>query len=53
LKKARNVLIDQSTIFADAKTIQKVMDWMDRRATSPETAGMIGPRDAQAPRQRG
>jgi uncharacterized protein (DUF1778 family) len=53
LKEAKNVLIDQSTIFADAKTFQKVMDWMDRPATRAETAGMTRLRDAQAPWRRG
>lgn len=40
LKEAKNVLLDQSTIYADAKTFQKLMDWMDAAATSAETAGM-------------
>ena len=40
LKEAKNVLLDQSTIYADAKTFQKVLDWMDAAATSAETAGM-------------
>jgi len=48
LKEVRNVPID-----ADAKTIQKVMDWMDRRATTTEPAGMVRLRGAQAPWQRG
>ncbi len=40
LKEAKNVLLDQSTLFADAKTFQKVMDWMDAAATPTEAAGM-------------
>lgn len=40
LKEAKNVLLDQSTIYADAATFQKVMDWMDAPATPAETAGM-------------
>ncbi len=40
LKEAKNVLLDQSTIYADAKTFQKVMDWMDATATPAETQGM-------------
>ena len=40
LKEAKNVLLDQSTIYADAKTFQKVLDWMDAAATPAETAGM-------------
>jgi uncharacterized protein (DUF1778 family) len=40
LKEAKNILLDQSTIYADAKTFKKVMDWMDSPATPTETAGM-------------
>ena len=40
LKEAKNVLLDQSTILADAKTFQQVMDWLDAPATEAETAGM-------------
>ena len=40
LKEAKNILLDQTTIYADARTFQKVMDWMDAAATPTETAGM-------------
>src|SRR5712671_2680627 len=40
LKEAKSVLLDQTTIYAEAKTFQKILDWMDRPATAPETAGM-------------
>ena len=40
LKEAKNILLDQSTIYADAKTFQKIMDWMDTPATPTEAAGM-------------
>jgi uncharacterized protein (DUF1778 family) len=40
LKEARNILLDQSTIYADAKAFKKVMDWLDKPATSTEAAGM-------------
>jgi uncharacterized protein (DUF1778 family) len=40
LKEAKNILLDQSTIYADAKAFQKVMDWMDSPATPSEAAGM-------------
>lgn len=40
LKEAKNILLDQSTIYADAKAFQKVMDWMDNPAIPAETAGM-------------
>jgi len=53
LNAAKNVLIDQSTILADAKAFQQVMDWMDRPATRAETAGMTRLREAQVPWRRG
>src|ERR1700733_12689378 len=37
LKEAKNVLLDQTTIHVDAKTFQKIMDWMDAPATPAET----------------
>jgi uncharacterized protein (DUF1778 family) len=40
LKEAKNVLLDQTTIHADAKAFQKIMDWMDSAATPAETIGM-------------
>jgi uncharacterized protein (DUF1778 family) len=49
LKEAKNVLIDQSTIFADAKTFQKVMDWLDAPPNSAEVEGMKRLLQAKAP----
>lgn len=40
LKEAKNVLLDQTTIYADAKAFGKIMDWMDAGPTQSETAGM-------------
>ena len=40
LKEAKNILLDQSTIYANAKTFQEVMDWMDAEATPAEANGM-------------
>ncbi len=40
LKEAKNVLLDQTTIHADAKAFQEVMEWMDSAATPAEAAGM-------------
>jgi uncharacterized protein (DUF1778 family) len=51
LKEAKNILLDQSTIYADAKTFQKVMDWMDAPATRSETAGMKRLLQAKTPWQ--
>ena len=51
LKEAKNILLDQSTIYADAKTFQKVMDWMDTPATCSETVGMKRLLQAKTPWQ--
>ena len=53
LKEAKNVLLDQSTIHADAQTFRKVMDWMDGAATRAETAGMKRILQSRAPWRRG
>ena len=52
LKEAKNILLDQSTIYADAKTFQKVMDWLDAPPAPPETAGMKRLLQAKAPWRR-
>ena len=52
LKEAKNILLDQSTIHADAKTFQKVMEWMDAEATRAETDGMTRILQAKAPWER-
>jgi uncharacterized protein (DUF1778 family) len=52
LKEAKNVLLDQTTIYADAKAFQKILDWMDRPATAQEVAGMKKLLAAKAPWKR-
>ena len=52
LKEAKNILLDQSTIYADAKTFQAVMDWMDAAATPSESDGMKRILQAKVPWQR-
>lgn len=52
IKEAKNVLLDQSTLYADAETFQKMMDWMDAPATRSETSGMTRILQAKAPWQR-
>ena len=52
LKEAKNILLDQSTIYADAKTFQQVMDWMDAAATPSEMEGMKRLLQAKAPWRR-
>lgn len=52
IKEAKNVLLDQSTLYADTETFQKVMDWMDAPATRSEAAGMKRILQVKAPWQR-
>jgi len=49
LKEAKNVLLDQTAIFTDARTLQKVLDWMESPATRSETAGMKRLQRSKAP----
>jgi uncharacterized protein (DUF1778 family) len=51
LKEAKNILLDQSAIHADAETFRKIMDWMDAEPTPAEAAGMRRILDAKAPWQ--
>ena len=51
LKEAKNILLDQSTIYADAKTFQKVMDWLDTAPTRAESVGMKRILQSKAPWQ--
>ena len=50
LKEAKNVLLDQSTTYADAEAFQRVMDWMDAKPTATEAAGMKRLHKAAQPR---
>jgi uncharacterized protein (DUF1778 family) len=49
LKEAKNILLDQSTIHADAKTFHKVMEWMDAAPTQAEADGMKRILQAKSP----
>ena len=40
VKEAKNVLLDQTTIYADTESFQKVMDWLESAPTPAETDGM-------------
>lgn len=53
LKEAKNVLLDQTTIHADAKAFQEVMDWLDSPATPAEAAGMKRLLPSKSARQSG
>lgn len=52
LKEAKNILLDQTTIYADAKSFQKVMDWLESAATPEEIQGMERLLSVKAPWQR-
>jgi uncharacterized protein (DUF1778 family) len=40
IKEAKNVLLDQTTLYVDNKNFQKMLDWLDAPATPEQTAGM-------------
>lgn len=40
LKEAKTVLLDQTTIHADAEAFQKILAWMDEAPTADEAVGM-------------
>jgi uncharacterized protein (DUF1778 family) len=40
LKEARNVLLDQTTIYLDNTRFQEVLAWLDMEPTAEEAAGM-------------
>jgi uncharacterized protein (DUF1778 family) len=40
VKAAKNILLDQSTLYADAQAFEKIMNWLDAPASRAETAGM-------------
>ena len=40
IKEAKNVLLDQSTLYTDVVTFHKIMDWMDAAPTTSESDGM-------------
>ncbi len=40
LKEAKNILLDQSTIHADAKAFNAIMEWMDAKPSAKSKKGM-------------
>ena len=40
IKEAKNVLLDQTTLYVDSKNFQQVLDGLDAAATPEEEAGM-------------
>jgi uncharacterized protein (DUF1778 family) len=40
LKEAKNVLLEHTSIYADAKTFRRILDWLDWPPTAQEIVGM-------------
>ena len=40
IKEAKNVLLDQTTLYVDNKNFQKMLDWLDAPATPEQDEGM-------------
>ena len=40
IKEAKSILLDQASIYMDAPTFQKTLDWMDAPVSPEEVAGM-------------
>lgn len=40
IKEAKAVLLDQTSVYMDAATFQKTLDWMDAPLSTEEPAGM-------------
>jgi uncharacterized protein (DUF1778 family) len=40
LKEAKNVILEQTSLYVDNQTFQKVLDWMENPATPAQIEGM-------------
>jgi uncharacterized protein (DUF1778 family) len=40
LKAAKNVILDQTTLYVDNQAFQQILDWQDAPATQEQTEGM-------------
>ena len=40
LREAKNILLDQTTLLAEASTFNKILDWMEQQPTPAQTDGM-------------
>ena len=49
LKEAKNVILEQTSIYVNNNTFQKVLDWLDTPATQEQTEGMNRLRAIKAP----
>jgi uncharacterized protein (DUF1778 family) len=53
VKEAKNVLLDQTTLYVDARAFRKILDWMDAPALPEEAHGMKRLRSTKPPWPRG
>lgn len=49
LKEAKNVILEQTSIYVNNQTFQKILDWLDAPATQEQTEGMNRLRAIKAP----
>ena len=49
LNEAKNVLLDQTTMLADARTFRKILDRLDAPVTAPEEEGFRRLMSARSP----
>ncbi|MDP1774494.1 MAG: DUF1778 domain-containing protein [Methylobacter sp.] len=49
LKEAKNVILDQTSIYVDNKTFQNVLEWLDTPATQEQIDGMNRLRTIKSP----
>ncbi|WP_159728533.1 DUF1778 domain-containing protein [Methylosinus sp. Ce-a6] len=53
LSAAKNVLLDQTTLYADRRAFREVLDWLDAPASTEEEMGMKRLASSKAPWRRG
>ena len=49
LKEAKNVILDQTSLYVDNETFQKILGWLDTPATQEQIDGMNRLRKTQFP----
>jgi len=49
LKEAKNVILDQTSLYVDNETFQKILGWLDAPATQEQIDGMNRLRETQFP----
>lgn len=49
LKEAKNVILDQTSLYVNNQTFQKILDWLDTPATQEQIDGMNRLRSTKLP----